>query len=91
MVAAAATTGCDAVHPGYGFLSENPAFVRACADNDLVFIGPGAEVMELLGDKARAKAAMREAGVPLVPGSDGAGIGARTRAPRPRRSATRCC
>jgi acetyl-CoA carboxylase biotin carboxylase subunit len=72
MIAAAETTGCEAVHPGYGFLSENADFVRACEDNDLVFIGPSAEVMERMGDKARAKAEMRAAGVPLVPGTDGA-------------------
>jgi acetyl-CoA carboxylase biotin carboxylase subunit len=71
VVAAAATTGCDAVHPGYGFLAENPAFVHACEDNDLVFVGPGADVMALLGDKVRAKEAMRAAGVPIVPGTDG--------------------
>ena len=71
VIAAAVTTSCDAVHPGYGFLAENPAFVHACEDNDLVFIGPGADVMALLGDKAEAKAAMRAAGVPLVPGSEG--------------------
>jgi acetyl-CoA carboxylase biotin carboxylase subunit len=71
VIAAAATTGCDAVHPGYGFLSENAEFVRTCEDNDLVFIGPGAEVMERMGDKARAKAEMRAAGVPLVPGTEG--------------------
>jgi acetyl-CoA carboxylase biotin carboxylase subunit len=71
VIAAAVTTSCDAVHPGYGFLAENPAFVHACEDNDLVFVGPGADVMALLGDKAQAKAAMRAAGVPLVPGSEG--------------------
>ncbi|HEY2354647.1 MAG TPA: acetyl-CoA carboxylase biotin carboxylase subunit [Gaiellaceae bacterium] len=71
IIAAAETTGCEAVHPGYGFLSENAGFVRACEDNDLVFIGPGAEVMERMGDKARAKAEMRAAGVPLVPGVEG--------------------
>ncbi|HYA09387.1 MAG TPA: biotin carboxylase N-terminal domain-containing protein, partial [Gaiellaceae bacterium] len=71
LVAAAETTGCEAVHPGYGFLSENADFVRACEDNDLVFIGPSAEVMERMGDKARAKAEMRAAGVPLVPGTEG--------------------
>ncbi|MBA2463254.1 MAG: acetyl-CoA carboxylase biotin carboxylase subunit [Actinobacteria bacterium] len=72
VIAAAETTGCEAVHPGYGFLSENPDFVRACEDNDLVFVGPPAEVMERMGDKARAKAEMRAAGVPLVPGTEGA-------------------
>jgi acetyl-CoA carboxylase, biotin carboxylase subunit len=72
MIAAAETTGCEAVHPGYGFLSENADFVRACEDNDLVFVGPSADVMERMGDKARAKAEMRAAGVPLVPGTDGA-------------------
>jgi acetyl-CoA carboxylase biotin carboxylase subunit len=71
VVAAAVTTGCQAVHPGYGFLAENPAFVEACVDNDLVFIGPGAEVMARMGDKAQAKREMRAAGVPLVPGTDG--------------------
>ncbi len=71
LIAAAETTGCEAVHPGYGFLSENADFVRACEDNDLVFIGPPADVMERMGDKARAKAEMRAAGVPLVPGTEG--------------------
>jgi acetyl-CoA carboxylase biotin carboxylase subunit len=73
VVAAAETTGCDAVHPGYGFLAENPAFVRACEELDLVFIGPPADVMERMGDKVLAKEAMRTAGVPLVPGSNGTG------------------
>src|SRR3954453_12966964 len=72
VVAAAATTGCDAVHPGYGFLAENPAFVRACEDNDLVFVGPDADVMARMGDKVQAKAEMAAASVPLVPGSEGA-------------------
>src|SRR5690349_9269503 len=71
LVGAATTTGCEAVHPGYGFLSENADFVRACEDNDLVFIGPPADVMEAMGDKARAKAELRAAGVPLVPGTEG--------------------
>jgi acetyl-CoA carboxylase biotin carboxylase subunit len=70
VVAAATTTGCDAVHPGYGFLSENPAFVRACEDNDLVFVGPDAGVMERMGDKVQAKAELRAAQVPVVPGTE---------------------
>jgi acetyl-CoA carboxylase biotin carboxylase subunit len=74
VIAAAETTGCEAIHPGYGFLSENPAFVRACEDNDLVFIGPGAEVMARMGDKAQAKRELAAAGVPLVPGADTASV-----------------
>ncbi len=71
LVAAATTTGCEAVHPGYGFLAENPAFVEACADNDLVFVGPDADLMARMGDKVQAKLEMRDAGVPLVPGTEG--------------------
>src|SRR5579864_778409 len=72
IVAAAVTTGCEAVHPGYGFLSENPAFVEACVANELVFVGPPASVMETMGDKIAARAAMRAADVPTVPGTVGA-------------------
>ena len=72
LVAAATTTGCEAVHPGWGFLAENPAFVEACADNDLVFVGPGADVMARMGDKVQAKAELKAAEVPLVPGTEGA-------------------
>src|SRR5882672_10165913 len=80
IIAAATTTGCEAVHPGYGFLSENDAFVLACDDNDLVFIGPPADVMAKMGDKAQAKAKMRAAGVPLVPGTEGTATLAEARA-----------
>jgi acetyl-CoA carboxylase biotin carboxylase subunit len=61
--------GADAVHPGYGFLSENPAFAQACADSDLTFIGPSAASMRAMGDKVEARRRMIEAGVPVVPGS----------------------
>jgi acetyl-CoA carboxylase biotin carboxylase subunit len=70
IVAAAEITGCEAIHPGWGFLAENPAFVRACDDNDLVFVGPSADVMSRMGDKAHAKEELGAAGVPLVPGSE---------------------
>ncbi|BES70634.1 geranyl-CoA carboxylase subunit apha [Marinobacter nanhaiticus D15-8W] len=65
---AAKRTGADAIHPGYGFLSENAAFASTCVDAGLVFIGPPAEAIELMGSKRRSKIAMQEAGVPVVPG-----------------------
>jgi len=74
VVAAGGTTGCEAVHPGYGFLSENPDFVRACEDNDLVFIGPDADVMARMGDKVEAKRELAAAGLPLVPGTEAVGV-----------------
>ena len=72
VIAAATTTRCEAIHPGYGFLSENPAFADACLDNEVVFIGPSAETMTRMGDTAAAKQEMVAAGVPVVPGTEGA-------------------
>ncbi|MHB8792409.1 MAG: acetyl-CoA carboxylase biotin carboxylase subunit [Thermoleophilia bacterium] len=71
IIGAAEITGCDAIHPGYGFLAENPDFVLACEDNDMVFIGPGAELMRRMGDKSLAKQTMKQARIPVVPGSEG--------------------
>ena len=67
IIAAAAAIGADAVHPGYGFLSENAAFARACADAGLIFVGPAADTIEAMGDKVRAKAIMADADVPVLP------------------------
>lgn len=69
VIAAAREKGCDAVHPGYGFLSENPAFVKKCQAAGLIFIGPPAEAVSLMGDKAKARHTARRLGVPTAPGS----------------------
>jgi acetyl-CoA carboxylase biotin carboxylase subunit len=71
VIGAAEITGCTAVHPGYGFLSENPTFAAACAENDIVFVGPTPELMARMGDKVEAKRAAREARLPVLEGSDG--------------------
>ena len=67
----AVTAGCDALHPGYGFLSENPELAEICARRDIKFIGPGADVIRQMGDKVQARNAMTAAGIPCIPGSDG--------------------
>lgn len=71
LIEAAKGTGCDAVHPGFGFLSENSGFARACEEEGLKFIGPSSKVIDRMGSKAAARALMIKAGVPVVPGSDG--------------------
>ena len=72
ILSAASVTRADAIHPGYGFLSENPKFVRMCDKSRITFIGPTADAMERMGDKLAARRIMREAGVPVIPGSDDA-------------------
>jgi acetyl/propionyl-CoA carboxylase alpha subunit/acetyl-CoA carboxylase carboxyltransferase component len=71
IVATAKASGCDAVHPGYGFLSENAAFARRCAEEGIVFVGPSVAILELFGDKVQAREAARRAGVPVLAGSSG--------------------
>jgi len=68
IIDAAKKTGCDAIHPGYGFLAENPALPARCVKEGIVFIGPGAEAMRLLGNKVESRIKMADAGVPLIPG-----------------------
>ena len=70
IVSAAVLTGCEAIHPGYGLLSENPRFARLCSECGLAFIGPDAGIIEKMGDKDAARRTMRQAGVPVVPGCD---------------------
>ena len=70
LVAGAREHGCTLLHPGYGFLSESPELARACADADVTFVGPDAGLLELFGDKGRARAAAQEAGVPVLPATD---------------------
>jgi acetyl-CoA carboxylase biotin carboxylase subunit len=72
IIAAAEITGADAIHPGYGFLSENPHFAEIVSECGLTFVGPPAEAIRLMGDKARARETAKNAGVPIIPGSEGA-------------------
>ena len=72
VITAALNTGCNAIHPGFGFLSENADFARLCKKNGIVFIGPSYKSIEMLGNKAAAKETMAAAGVPVIPGSEGA-------------------
>lgn len=71
IIAAAEITNADAIHPGYGFLAENATFSRICAENNIKFIGASPEMIDGMGDKAKAKETMKNAGVPTIPGSDG--------------------
>src|SRR3954464_2539294 len=71
VIAAAKATGCDAVHPGYGFLSENATLARRCVEESIVFVGPSPDALELFGDKAQAKALEKRCSVPIIEGTDG--------------------
>ncbi len=69
VLAAAESTGADAIHPGYGFLSENANFARACRERGIIFVGPSPEAIELMGDKIESRRTMKQAGVPIIPGA----------------------
>ena len=69
ILASAMNVHADAIHPGYGFLSENAGFARKCEENDIVFIGPSADVIDRMGNKSNARKTMTKAGVPVVPGT----------------------
>ena len=69
IIQAARNMGADAIHPGFGFLSENSEFVRRCQENEITFIGPDADVIDKMGNKSQARKTMMEAGVPVVPGT----------------------
>ena len=71
IIEAACITGADSIHPGFGFLSENAQFAKICEESNIKFIGPTSKVIDLLGNKSNAKELMKEAGVPVIPGSDG--------------------
>src|SRR5689334_194136 len=71
VIAAAKATGCDALHPGYGFLSENVGLARRCAEEGITFVGPSPDALELFGDKAKAKALAKSSGVPIIEGTEG--------------------
>ena len=71
IITAAYVTGSDSIHPGFGFLSENPEFAKICEESNIKFIGPSSSVIDLLGNKVKAKEMMKKAGVPVIPGSDG--------------------
>lgn len=71
IIEAANVTKADSIHPGFGFLSENAAFVKICEESNIKFIGPRSEIIDMLGNKSNAKEMMKKAGVPVIPGSEG--------------------
>ena len=71
IIEAAYITGADTIHPGFGFLSENPQFAKICEESNIKFIGPTSKVIELLGNKSNAKEMMKNTGIPVIPGSNG--------------------
>lgn len=91
LIAAAQASGAQAIHPGYGFLSENAGFARAIEAAGLIFLGPPASAIDAMGSKSAAKALMETAGVPLVPGYHGEAQDLEPSAPPANASATPCC